>query len=379
MSHRKFSQSRKGSLGYLPKKRCTRGRGRLNTFPKDSSTEKPHLTAFLGYKAGCTHVMRLIEHRGSALHNLQTIDQTTVLDTPPMICCAIVGYAHTPGGMKPFSTVWSAHVAEAAKRRFYKNYHNSKKLAFSKYQQKAAESDFIKTELARMKEHCAMIRIVAHSQPGLTPLKHKKADIMEIQVNGGKTVAEKVDFAFSLLEREVPVKSVFTVGEQIDTVSITRGRGFEGTVTRWGVTRLPRKTRRGNRKVACIGSWHPANVQYACPRAGQDGYFHRTETNKQIFLIDSAANESACKTEFDRTNKSINPVGGWVNYGTIKGDFLMIRGSCPGTKKRVVVMRKALLPHRNYPPINIQWICTASKFGHGTFETTEEKKQFYTK
>jgi len=42
----------------------------------------------------------------------------------------------------------------------------------------------------------------------------------------------------------VTVDSVFQTNEMIDTIAITKGRGTEGVVTRWGVTRLPRKTHR---------------------------------------------------------------------------------------------------------------------------------------
>ena len=55
----------------------------------------------------------------------------------------------------------------------------------------------------------------------------------------------------------------------IDTIAITKGKGTEGVVTRWGVSRLPRKTHRGLRKVACIGAWHPARVGWTVARAGQ--------------------------------------------------------------------------------------------------------------
>ena len=107
---------------------------------------------------------------------------------------------------------------------------------------------------------------------------------MEIQVNGG-TIAEKVDFGFKLLEKAVPIDSVFSKDEMIDTIGVTKGHGYEGVVTRWGVTRLPRKTHRGLRKVACIGAWHPARVSYTVARAGQRGYHHRTEMNKKIYKI----------------------------------------------------------------------------------------------
>lgn len=65
--------------------------------------------------------------------------------------------------------------------------------------------------------------------------------------------------------------------ECIDVLGASKGHGTEGVVTRWGVTRLPRKTHRGLRKVACIGAWHPARVSFSVARAGQHGYHHRTE------------------------------------------------------------------------------------------------------
>lgn len=71
------------------------------------------------------------------------------------------------------------------------------------------------------------------------------------QVNGGASAAEKVDFAYKHFEQPIPVDAVLNKDEMIDTIAITRGRGTEGVITRWGVTRLPRKTHRGLRKVPC--------------------------------------------------------------------------------------------------------------------------------
>lgn len=94
-------------------------------------------------------------------------------------------------------------------------------------------------------------------------------------MNGG-TIAQKVDFAYGLFEKAVPVSTVFSMNEMIDAIAITKGHGTEGVVTRWGVSRLPRKTHRGLRKVACIGAWHPARVSWTVPRSGAMGYNHRT-------------------------------------------------------------------------------------------------------
>merc|ERR1719206_432347 len=127
---------------------------------------------------------------------------------------------------------------------------------------------------------------------------------MEIQVNGGD-VAAKVDFCVNLFEKQVPVDAVFTQNEMLDVIGVTKGRGYEGVTTRWGVTRLPRKTHRGLRKVACIGSWHPARVSTTVARAGQNGYFHRTELNKKIYRVGKKDDKASCQTEADLTEKGI--------------------------------------------------------------------------
>merc|ERR1712020_770867 len=86
-------------------------------------------------------------------------------------------------------------------------------------------------------------------------------------------------------EKEIGIREVFDTNDMVDTIAVTKGRGTEGVITRWGITRLPRKTHRGLRKVACIGAWHPARVSYTVARVGQNGYHHRTEINKKIFHI----------------------------------------------------------------------------------------------
>lgn len=58
-----------------------------------------------------------------------------------------------------------------------------------------------------------------------------------------------------------------------------------GVTSRWHTKKLPRKTHRGLRKVACIGAWHPARVAFSVARAGQKGYHHRTEINKKVSAL----------------------------------------------------------------------------------------------
>merc|ERR1719261_2262017 len=149
--------------------------------------------------------------------------------------------------------------------------------------------------------------------------------MMEIQVNGGKDVAEKVDFAKDLMEKEVTIDSVFNQDEMLDVLGVTKGHGFEGVTTRWGTTRLPRKTHKGLRKVECIGAWHPARVPFTVARAGQRGYHHRTEMNKKVYRIgkkvEKGKEDTTCSTEVDLTKKGITPMGRFPHYGQVTNDW----------------------------------------------------------
>jgi len=376
MSHRKFEHPRCGSLGFLPKKRSQRYRGKAKRFPKDDASKPPHLTAFMGFKAGMTHILRDVDKPGSKLHKKETVEAVSIVETPPMIVVGVVGYVPTSVGLRNLNTVWAEHLSEEAKRRFYKTWGKSKKKAFTKYAKKHTDGS-IQAELEELKKHCSVIRVIAHTQVRkVKNLKQKKAHLMEIQVNGG-TTAEKVDFAYKYFEKAIPIDAVFQKDEMIDVIGVSQGRGYTGVVTRWGVTRLPRKTHRGLRKVACIGSWHPSRVSFAVARAGQSGYFHRTEVNKKIYQIGKVGETShSAITDFDQTQKGINPMGGFSHYGLVKDDWVMIKGGIVGTRKRLVTLRRSLFPQtkRNaVEEIKLKFIDTSSKFGHGRFQTSEEK------
>eukprot|EP00871_Galdieria_phlegrea_P002892 jgi/Galph1/3603/GphlegSOOS_G2286.1 len=380
MSHRKFEAPRHGSLGFLPRKRAKRHRGRIKAFPKDDPSKPCHFTAFLCYKAGMTHIVRDVDKPGSKLHKKEVTEAVTILEAPAMVVVGIVGYLETPRGLRSLKTVWAEHLSDECKRRFYKNWYKSKKKAFTKYAkvkyQQGGES--IKRDLEKIKKYCSVVRVIAHTQMRKLNIGQKKAHIVEIQINGG-TVAEKVDFAAGLFEKTVSVDQVFSKDEMIDAIGVTKGKGFEGVVHRWGVTRLPRKTHRGLRKVACIGAWHPARIQYSVPRAGQNGYHHRTQMNLKVYRIAKGSNAKSATTEFDLTEKSITPMGGFPHYGVVNEDFIMVRGSVLGSKKRVITLRKSLhTPVSRYAQeeINLKFIDTSSKFGHGRFQTHQEKQRF---
>jgi len=382
MSHRKFEAPRHGSLGFSPRKRSRRSRGKCKSFPKDDAKKAPHLTAFLGYKAGCTHVMRDLDKIGSKQHKKEVVEKVTVLETPPMVMVGVVGYVETPRGLRTLGTVWASHLSEDLRRRFYKNWYRSKQKAFSKYVKlwdgpKKAET--IDKQLAKLKKHATVIRVLAHTQIRKLHLRQKKAHIMEIQVNGGASAAAKVDYAVGLFEKFVPLSDVFNENEMVDIIGITKGKGFQGVTKRWGTRKLPRKTHKGLRKVGCIGAWHPPRVQRTVPRAGQMGYFHRVEINKKVYRIGKGSDKNNAQTEFDLTEKRITPLGGFPHYGNVDEDFVILKGNVFGPKKRVVTLRKSLVPQTSrsaQEKIKLKFIDTSSKFGHGRFQTASEKEHF---
>ena len=110
MSHRKFERPRRGNLGFLPKRRTRHHRGRIRSFPKDDQGQKPHLTAFVGFKAGMTHVVRQIERKGSKLDNKEVIEAVTILETPPIRIVGIVGYIETIKGLRSLEGIMYTHL-----------------------------------------------------------------------------------------------------------------------------------------------------------------------------------------------------------------------------------------------------------------------------
>lgn len=97
-----------------------------------------------------------------------------------------------------------------------------------------------------------------------------------------------------------------------------------------------------------------------------DGYHHRTELNKKIYRIGAGGDEGNASTEADITKKPITPMGGFPHYGIVKNDYIMLKGSIPGTKKRIITIRKSLMVHtsrRDLEKVQLKFIDTSSKFG----------------
>ena len=383
MSHRKFEHPRCGSLGFLPRKRTKKHRGKIRKFPKDDQTKPVHLTAFVGFKAGMTHIVREVFKPTSRLHKKEVVEAVTIVECPRMTAVGIVGYIETPRGLKKINTLFAQNLSECVIRRFYKRYRGKGKYkAYTKYQQPENWKKNADKVISNLTKKASSIRILAH--PKMNDIQHVgkiKAPLMEIQINGG-SVQEKINWAYSHLEKDFGVSDVFSEGDFSDVIGVTKGHGFEGVVTRYGVKRVQRKTHKGLRKVGCIGGWHPERVRWTVARAGQRGYHHRTEANKRIYRIGKSAREvnDNATTDNDVTQKNITPMGGFPHYGNVLNDYVMLKGCTAGLRKRVLVLRKAMfaptLTGEN-AGVNLKFIDTSSKYGHGRFQTKDEKNKFF--
>ena len=182
----------------------------------------------------------------------------------------------------------------------------------------------------------------------------KKPDIFECGI-GGSNPEEKLNTALELLGNEVKASEIFNEGEFVDAIATTKGKGFQGVVKRWGIRiQYGKAVRAGKgRHVGSIGPWTPRRTMWTVAQAGQMGYHKRTEFNKRILKIASA-------DEVDQ----INPDGGFVKYGVVKNDYVLVKGSLPGPSKRLVILRQPIRPNNKAEDIpQITYISTKSKQG----------------
>ncbi|KFV61367.1 60S ribosomal protein L3-like, partial [Dryobates pubescens] len=325
----------------------------------------------------------------------EEVEAVTIIETPPMVVVGVVGYVETPKGLRNFKTVFAEHISDECRRRFYRNWHKSKKKAFTKYCKKWQDEDGkrqLEKDFAAMKKYCKVIRAIMHTQVRAAQGLGRAGLGVGLPWQPGEHLLGAGITGLPWWHRRRPSKQMLFRGwagggPALPSYLLPPALASAGGVTsRWHTKKLPRKTHKGLRKVACIGAWHPSRVGLLHPRAGQKGYQHRTELNKKIYRIgrgihveDGKVVRNNASTNYDTTEKTITPLGGFPHYGEVNNDFLMLKGCVMGTRKRVLTLRKSLLVHtsrRSQEAIELKFIDTTSKFGHGRFQTAQEKRAF---
>ncbi len=320
MASRKKNAPRHGSLAYLPRKRAAQIKGRIRNW-LDINGDINFL-GFAGFKSGMTHITYIEDQENSPYYGKELMKAVTVIEVPPLLLIGVKVYKKDDYGKFIIGELYSPEQNRNLFRKIIpQNSENNFKQKRDKLLQKIDDS--------------CEIRGIFQTQPYKTSLPRKKPDIMEIKVNSINNPIEEFNFTVERLGKEIRARDVLIEGELIDVIAVSKGKGFQGPVKRSGIKILSRKNNKIRRGVACIGSWHPARVRYTVPRPGQLGFHQRTEYHKRIMKI-------------GENEEEINPKGGFINYGNVRGDYLIILGSIPGPKKRVIRIRKSIRPKKSF-------------------------------
>jgi large subunit ribosomal protein L3 len=325
MGHRKTHAPKHGSLAYLPRHRAKK------------PTDSPRLLGFTSYKAGMTYVFAIEDRKRSPNFGKEVMRAATILETPPILVCGIRTYQKTPYGLHNITEAWMKEAPAVLDRLMVLP--------------DTFDTDAMLQKIYDNVEITDVVRVITATQPALTSLSKKKPEACEIQIGGGN-IQQQVDYAKQLLGKTVTPEEVFKDGQYIDIAGVTVGKGFQGPVKRWGVTKLQHKGRKTKRGIATLGPWNPHHLMYSIPRAGQTGYHQRIEFNKRILKM-------------GKDGKEVTIKGGFVRYGEVNGPYVLIEGSIPGVEKRQIRLRVPARPPTEVPdvPPQVTYISVKSTQG----------------
>lgn len=317
MGHRKHSSPRRGSLAYLPRGRARSFEARIRTWPAITA-EKPTLLGFAGYKAANIHLVTIDDREKTPNFGKPLVSSATVVSTPPIKIIGIRGYGNTRGDLASVFDVFASELPKEMAR-------------MTRMKSKPAD-DALKNAEQKLPAVSVLMAVVA-TVPREANLSQKRPFVFEVGIGGGDIKAQ-FEYMKGLLGKEVKLTDVFKLGSYVDVGAITKGKGIEGPITRWGVKKKQHKSRKSVRAVGTLGPISPAGVMYTVPRAGQRGLHQRVEYNKRILIVGNAS----------ENEQAITPQGGFLHYGIVKGDYIVLKGSVPGAVKRLLKLRHAIRP-----------------------------------
>jgi large subunit ribosomal protein L3 len=303
----KLSKPRHGSLGFLPRKKAEKPYFSARSWiRKDGKV----LLGFAGYKAGMTQLFAVDKRKNSPSFETTLAIAGTIIECPPIHVFGIRGYSKTVYGINPMGDIWEQKTSKNLAR----------KMSVPKKPQEKVP------DLSTASE----IRLLVHTQPTFK----KKPEVFEIGVNGD--TAKALEYAKSVLGKDVKVTDVIAKGDLVDVIAVTKGHGKTGPTKRWGSRIQYRKAHGKRRHVGTMGPITPRRMMWTALQGGQMGFHRRTENNKYVLKVGDNGAE-------------VTPSGGIVNFGNVEGDYIILQGSVPGPKKRAVMMRFAARPQKKQP------------------------------
>lgn len=317
---------RSGSMQYWPRTRAKRVFARVRSWANVNEA-KP--LGFAGYKAGMTHAIITDNRKTSKTKNEEIFCPLTVIECPPLKTASIRFYKKTNQGLNLISEILSEKLDKELERSII----IPKK---------------IKNKIEDIKDYDD-IKLLVYTQPRLTGIGKKKPEVFEIALGGKKE--DKLNYAKEKLGKEITINDVFKEGQQLDIHAVSKAKGLQGPIKRFGIGLKGHKSEKGRRAPGSLGGWKAqGHVMYRVAHAGRMGYHQRTDYNKWLIKMGDKAEE-------------INPKDGFVHYGIIKNPYIVVKGSITGQTKRIIRFNHATRPSKKIPseqPV-IRYISLSSK------------------
>lgn len=310
----KIHVPRRGSMQYWPRKYSKRVVPRVRSWPKVTDVK---LLGFLGYKVGMTTVIAKDDNPHSLTKNQNISVPVTVLECPPMRVLSIKFYKN-------------GYYSKSIITEFFVDSNKYLRRRFPSIDSKKVDVNSINADLIKNSDD---LKVVLYSQPYLTNIGKKTPDFLEVEI-GGNTVEEKFNYIKKLVNKDILISDVFEKFNFVDIRSITKGKGFQGPVKRFGISLRFHKSEKTKRGPGSLGPWMAqGHIMYRVSHAGQMGFHQRNEFNKLIVNI-------------NKNLDNINVSGGYPHYGVVKNEYVLIKGSVSGSQKRAVVLTYPMRNHK---------------------------------
>ncbi len=305
----KKSSPRHGSLQFWPRKRAKKEVPRVRSWPDKSDQG---LLGFAGYKVGMTHVLEIDQVKNSPTKGKRVSTPVTILEVPKISLIGVRVYKNSYSGSNVYDEI-SNPSKDIADRL---------KMSYGDKSQKVVE--FLNNISENISDY-SFLRLLVATNPKRAGFPKKKPDVFEMALGG--SIEDQLNYIKENIGNEIDISDVLSEGELVDAHAVTKGKGFEGSVKRFGISLKQHKSEKGRRGPGSIGDWK--GTTFDVPMSGQDGYHLRTDYNKRILKISDDLDE-------------INSKSGFNGYGLVKSKYLLIKGSVPGPRKRLVLLKHAI-------------------------------------
>ena len=281
-------------MQYWPRVRAKRKLARVRSHNASGAEKGP--VGFAGYKAGMTHVT-LVDNRKNAQTKGEEIAMpVTIVEVPNLVVYGVRAYALTEDGLRASGEQLAKATKELRRR-----------------------GPFAKKATGTLPEGAHEYRLLVATKPQETATGQKSADLFELALGG--SADEQRAYALEVLGQEISAADAIKPLDVVDVHAVTTGKGFQGPVKRFGVSLRAHKSEKTKRGPGNLGAW-TGNRSYRVAHAGQMGYHQRVDQAKQVLAIVEPSEVAVS--------------GGIPGYGVPTSTVMLVRGSLPGPKRRLV-------------------------------------------